>query len=146
MKRRVPAVVLSVVLTLALLVGCGSADVASDPAWGRQPCAHCAMLLDDAHSAAQLVRDDGARFFFDDIGCMIAYEHELGIVPRHAWVHDASGPAWIDAQKAVYSRGQPTPMDFGYVAHAGGAGATFDGVRAQVVARLTEADGDHGIP
>jgi hypothetical protein len=98
----VRALVLSVVLSVGLIAGCGSADVALDPAWGRQPCAHCGMLLDDAQSAAQLVRSDGARL--------------------------------------------PTPMDFGYVAHASGTGATFDGVRAQVVTRLAISEGDHGIP
>ncbi len=104
------------------------------------------MILGDPRTAAELVRADGVRFYFDDIGCMIAFEHELGVAPRHAWVHDASGPSWIDAEQARYVAGEATPMDYGYVASASGGDRSFESVRAAVVARLVESRGERGIP
>jgi copper chaperone NosL len=141
------AVVLAVGMLLVPLAGCESADGPVEPAWGRQPCAHCGMIVGESRTAAELVSADGARLYFDDIGCMIAWERDALAAPRHAWVHDAEGPSWIDAEKAVYARGQHTPMDFGYVAHARGPGGlTFDEMRAGVLGRLAETGGDHVRP
>ncbi len=133
---------------LALAASCEPADTAVDPVWGRQACAHCGMIVGEARTAGEITTSDGTRLYFDDIGCMLAYEHETHAVPRHEWVHDANGPSWIDAARAAYVAGEHTPMDFGFVAHARGPGYGPQEVRARVLVRLAEAgSGDErGVP
>lgn len=117
-------------LAALLLVACTSADVPRDPVWGKEPCAHCKMLVGDRHYAAQVVFD-GDRFFFDDVGCMVLW------LEKHAgkpWVHDAATGRWVDARTAAYAPGAATPMDFGWQLDASGH-ATFAEVRADVLGR-----------
>jgi copper chaperone NosL len=133
-------------LALALAVACDSVDAPNDPAWGRQPCAHCGMVVGDPRTAAELVTGDGRRIYFDDVGCMIAYERDLGAPPRHMWAHDADAPRWLDAERATYRGGEATPMDFGYSAHDSGPGLTFAQVREAVVVVLEQTGGRRGVP
>jgi copper chaperone NosL len=136
-------------LVLALLASpaaCDSPDAAVDPVWGRQPCAHCGMLVGDPRTAAELVDADGRRFFFDDVGCLVVFEHDLGHSPRRAWAHDAQGPHWLDVDVARFVEDDRTPMDFGFVAHAGSNGARFDEIRPRILQQLGRVGGDDGIP
>lgn len=126
---------------LALAACAGDDDAAVDPVWGKQPCAHCAMLVSAPMYAAQLVGPDGARAFFDDIGCMAAYARERGIAARRLWVRDADTNRWIDARGARYSAGATTPMDFGFVARAGGEGVDFTTMEREVMKRLARGEG-----
>lgn len=132
MKARFLAALLLLVVALA----CERMDRAVDPVWGKEPCAHCSMLVGDRRYAAEAVVS-GERRFFDDIGCFVlwAQAHRGGI--EHAWVRDADGSGWIEASSANYVHGARTPMDFGYEAHARGdrTTATFEEMRAAVVAR-----------
>ncbi len=122
----------------AAAVACESTDRPTEPAWGRQPCGHCGMIVGDARTAAELVTARRERVYFDDIGCMVVYEHEHQAegAPLHAWVHDSDGPGWLDAERARYTSGEHTPMDFGYVAHAG-TGSSLEEMRRDVLGRLS---------
>lgn len=132
--------------TVVLLGACESADQPADPVWGKQPCAHCGMIVGSPRTAAELVTATGTRLYFDDIGCMIAYERDLGERPRRAWVHDADGPSWLGADRAVYTGGERTPMDFGFVAHASGPGVQLGDMQSAVLRRLAEGVGDDDRP
>lgn len=118
---------------LALAAGCSKTDDAVDPVWGKEPCAHCAMLVGDKRYAAQLVHD-GDRRFFDDIGCLVLWLEEHGVKPQRIWVRDAEASRWVDAKSARYEAGAKTPMDFGFEARAGGAFG-WDEMRGRVVAK-----------
>jgi hypothetical protein len=83
--------------------------------------------------AAQAV-NDGDRFFFDDIGCMVLWLDEHGNQPSAAWVRDANANRWLDAKAARYEGGKKTPMDFGFEGHSEG-GVGWDEMRAQVIAK-----------
>ena len=123
-------------LLLAALLACEpSADTPVDPAWSKQPCEHCGMVVSEPRFAAEVVRANGARVFFDDVGCMMAFVDEQRSPVRHAWVND--GHRWIDARKAHFHDEAATPMGFGLVASGDDVGGiAYDDADARVRAKL----------
>ena len=99
------------VFAIALLA-CEDASRPVEPVWGKQACAHCAMLLSEPRFAAELTTQAGDRFFFDDPGCMAAFVRERGPRVRGMWVHGENG--WIDAKTARFRGGEKSPMDYGF--------------------------------
>ena len=119
---------------LCLLVACSSSHTPADPIWGKQPCAHCRMLVSDPRFAAQARTARGETVYFDDVGCLVSYlaEHRDS---RASWVRAQSGQ-WLDAKTARYRAGAATPMDFGFIVDPKG---TFDLAAVQsALARRTE--------
>ncbi len=122
---------------LALLAAChDAADKPLEPVWGKQPCDHCAMLLDEPRFAAQLATPDGAHLYFDDVGCLAAWLREHPDAGARAWV-ERDG-RWVAAERARFAAGARTPMGYGFVAAAAGAPATVDWRELQ--RRLTLAE------
>lgn len=120
-------------LVLLLLLGCTEATLdAVEPVWGKQQCAHCAMLVSDKPPAAQVVTSDGKRRFFDDIGCMVAWEQREHVGVRARWVRVAE--SWVDPTATRFREGQSTPMDFGFLADSQGV-VTFEQVQQAVKAK-----------
>lgn len=113
------------------IVACKQSDVATEPVWGKEPCAHCKMLVSDKRYAAQLVDDAGEHRFFDDVGCMVLFM-EGKKPPERAWARESTVGTWIDARTAKYMHGARTPMDFGFEARADGTIA-FEAVRVAVL-------------
>lgn len=97
-----------------LLAGCNGSLEPWDPAWGKQPCESCRMLVSDPSYAAELLDQQGRRHFFDDIGCLDAYlvDHPA-LVPQALWVR--VGPGWVDARRARYVSGAASPMAYGFL-------------------------------
>lgn len=124
-------------LALLLFVGCKGDDKPIDPVWGKQPCEHCKMLVDDRRSAAEVLLKNGEHAFFDDVGCMIAWADEH---PSETRVFVRSGDGWIDARGARYVSGQKTPMDFGYVP-SGAGDLDWPTIQSRVLSRLNEQGG-----
>ena len=118
MTRR--SVLAGAVLLALSGVGCGKQNEPEDAVWGKQPCDHCKMVLSEPRHAAQVVTGAGQRLFFDDLGCMLEHERAQGRAPLHAWVRSEQG-SWIDAQKARYTAGARTPMDYGYASSPAGS-------------------------
>jgi copper chaperone NosL len=104
---------------VALAAACEKTDQAVDPVWGKEPCAHCRMLVSDRRFAAQAIDAAGDRAFFDDAGCLVLWLDEKRQENARAWVYQSSG--WVDARKATYEGGAKTPMDHGFEARPGGA-------------------------
>lgn len=130
MKRR--ALLLG--LAACAFFGCKGGDGPIEPVWGKEPCAHCAMILSDRRFGAQLLTANGERLFFDDVGCMVLAIDARGLGASRAWVHDAQAGAWLEARGARYVDGAPSPMDFGFEARATG-GITWDELHARVTAK-----------
>ena len=126
-RRRLIAASLSAIL----LVACARTDAPTEPVWGKEPCAHCKMLVSDRRYAAQIVDEAGERRFFDDVGCMVLWMDGRE-PPERAWVRESTSGAWLDPRAAAYEPGARTPMDFGFEARSGG-GLAFDAVRAAVL-------------
>lgn len=123
---------IAVIAGTLLAAACTRSDAATEPVWGKEPCAHCKMLVSDKRYAAQVVDEAGDHRFFDDIGCMVLFM-DTHKAPR-AWVRVATSGAWLDAHTAHYVQGARTPMDFGFEASSGD-GVTFEAVRAAVLAK-----------
>jgi copper chaperone NosL len=94
-----------------------------EPAWDRDHCAHCRMAVSDPHFAAEIQTDDGRVLFFDDPGCLLAYERaHAGTSPkeRAVYFHHAREARWLPRSAAGFLRGADTPMNWGYTAVAAG--------------------------
>jgi copper chaperone NosL len=118
---------LALVLGLVMGLGaCAKSDQPVDPVWGKQPCAHCSMLVSDKRFAAQLVTQGGDRHYFDDIGCMVLWAKEHAGAAKLTWVRDAQTGQWLDARSARFAKGARTPMDYGFEARADGAASWAD--------------------
>lgn len=123
----------SVTLLLVLLsvTACEKSAIApQDPYWGKQPCAHCSMLVSEKPPSAQAVLKNGQRKFFDDVGCLVAWEDREHPEVVARWVRGPGGEGWVDPAQTRFAEGQATPMDFGFI--AANEGVTFDVVRAAV--------------
>lgn len=131
--------VMRVLAVLALLVlGCSKGpEEPADPVWGKQACAHCAMLVTQKPPSAQLTLEDGSRRYFDDVGCMVAYLDREQVAPRRMWVRKGEG--WVPPAEARYASGESTPMDFGFVAAE--AGVSWEQVQVAVRARVRPPGG-----
>lgn len=119
----------------AIAAACSKSDEPADPVWGKEPCAHCAMIVSDRRFAGQVLTG-GDRKFFDDIGCMVLWldEHRGQQVER-SWARDApTTTRWLDAKSARYSDGAKTPMDFGFEARSNGA-MGWDEMHDRVIAK-----------
>jgi hypothetical protein len=112
-------------------IACAKTDEPADPVWGKEPCAHCAMLVGDRRAAAQLSAG-GQRRFFDDIGCMVLWIEKAHVKPERVWVREG-GLRWVDAKTTRYAHGARTPMDFGFAPAAEGMG--WDEMREKVIAK-----------
>lgn len=121
-----------------LVAACASTDAAVEPVWGKQPCAHCAMVMSDKGFGAQLVSESGDRSFFDDVGCMVTLMEERNVRALHMWTRDAQTGRWLDARSARYVAGASSPMDYGFEARAEG-GMGWDAMRATVLAKQRRA-------
>lgn len=130
MTRRNRVVGLSLCCTaLVGLVGCVRSPLSGPPELrvGREECAECGMLVnEDRCSGAALIDREGERLyvFFDDIGCMLDYEHDkagtIGVL--EPYVHDYTTRRWIPSALGVYLLASEerlrTPMGSGIVAFA----------------------------
>jgi copper chaperone NosL len=92
-----------------LLAACEKTDTPVDPVWGKQPCAHCQMLVSDKRYAAQAVTATGDRLFFDDPGCLVKWMETNK--PAKAWVHPGG---WVEVGVARFAPSAKTPMDYGF--------------------------------
>ncbi len=82
------------------------------------------IISEDRSACAVLVERKGRRehALFDDIGCMLDYEHEPPEGERilEAFIHDHASRAWAEARGCVYlmapPHALPTPMASGIAA------------------------------
>lgn len=102
---------------LLLEAACENADQPLTPAWGKQRCGHCSMVVGERRFAGQAVATTNERLFFDDPGCLATYVLAHQHV-RHAWV--LSDGRWVEARAARFTAGAKSPMDYGFEARGDG--------------------------
>ena len=126
-----------------LAAACGQTAQAPRPeevALGRDECAWCRMLIDDARHAAELVRAGGRTEKFGEPGCLLAWlaEHRDSDGVSYVMVEDGR---WLRAGDAWFTVGRTrTPMSFDIVAHrtapADSVGAAWHDLLLQGVPRV----------
>mgnify|MGYP007112209452 CR=1 FL=1 len=121
------------VVALALVACAQGAPKAEEPYWGKQPCAHCSMLVSEPRPSAQALLENGQRRYFDDLGCLVAWEARESPKLKARWVRTPRDDGWVAPEATHFSAGNATPMDFGFLSADEGLG--FDEVRAAVLAR-----------
>jgi copper chaperone NosL len=139
-------------VAVALLAACGSGP--PEPArldTKNTECAHCRMLVSDAHYAAQIVAPGEEPRFFDDVGCLRDYLGGGAAVPAGAiaFVADHRTGEWVRAAEAVYTKivGYSTPMNSGLIAHASAASRDADpGARRGEPVDMKDVFGEGGPP
>lgn len=82
-------------------------------AWDHTTCARCRMLVSDPRFAAQLHAESGEVVFFDDPGCLLAFENEWKQPVRATWFHHLEEDRWVSADAVVFVPADPTPMGYG---------------------------------
>lgn len=114
-------------MPLAILVaGCNRQTAIVPPKihYGRETCADCGMIINDAHYAAAIAfraEPDAPvqTAVFDDVGCLLSWRQHHASAPVAAtWVKDVNTAAWLNAAEAVYLKSDQlsTPMGSGVAA------------------------------
>lgn len=128
---------------LALPTACGAPDDGPGPIkLGRDSCEFCGMIISEIRYAAEIRGGANNRLYkFDDIGCAVHFTQRNGWAAEPTakfWVMShQDGTTWLEAQKAAYRGGLPTPMDYGFAAVPAGTPDTvpFEAMKAGALNR-----------
>ena len=139
-RVRIDRIAIAGALAVSVGVACGVRPDTGpvDPAWDRDTCERCAMILSDRRFAAQLrYAQDRTVRHFDDLGCALLFWDEreaAGEIPQEVWVRDREGQDWLDARGKHFVEDSHTPMGYGFAAvGAAREGALdFESVRRRV--------------
>jgi copper chaperone NosL len=150
MKLRKLAVVLSIVLSAAMLLLAACSAALVEPAapeihYGEDMCSDCGMIINEPRFAASYAAEQGEgayqTFIFDDIGDMLHHMQQNLTLTGAGWgVHDYESEEWIDATTAwfVVGEGIKTPMGHGLAAFA--AQAEAEALAAEVGGKVLDWD------
>ncbi|HEY5609695.1 MAG TPA: hypothetical protein VIL97_00700 [Thermoanaerobaculia bacterium] len=106
-------------LVLLFVLACSSAPPGPEPIPPGAACGGCRMAISNPRLAAQIVATGEEPIFFDDLGCLRAYEKRPSAI---AYVADYQTGVWLDASTASYFRCDSieTPMSSHLIAVAPG--------------------------
>lgn len=75
----------------------------------------CGMTIINKKHSAQAVSPDGKTWFFDDVGCMALWYHNIKFQKEATlWVYTNDTNEYINARNAWYNRIDDTPMRYGF--------------------------------
>ncbi len=101
-----------------------------EPVWDLQACAHCRMHLTERGFAAQAHEADGTVHYFDDPGCLFAWQRAGGEAAT-VWFHHSHEPRWLAADEVAFVPAGASPMGFGLAAVDRGASPAMTVAEAQ---------------
>ncbi len=110
-------------LTLALLAACAKGPPQPVEIDAADSCVFCKMAISQKQYAAELI-DSDHTFKFDDIGCMVQFARERGLIgaarpeKTYVFVRDYDTRQWLkgDSARFVQSSRIPSPMASGLIA------------------------------
>src|SRR5665213_2957577 len=82
-----------------------------EPAWDRQACTQCGMLLSDHRFACQLRTPQGETLFFDDPWCLLTYE-KTHTKSEAVYFHDFNGSDWLSSTRVAFMEVPGSPMGY----------------------------------
>lgn len=118
----------STLLTLALVAATAAALVLAlrwsltppsgpvEPAWDRDACARCRMLVSDPRFAAQRQLASGEILHFDDPGCLLLHRHAHPAPERAVYLHEYAGEGWISLDEVAFVTEETSPMGYALAA------------------------------
>jgi len=77
-------------------------------------CPECNMNIKTMKYITEAIRDDGATYFFDDIGCIILWLKNNYSPNMIILTKTIDTNIWIEIDKAWYSRTDNSPMGYGF--------------------------------
>ncbi len=80
-------------------------------------CSECNMDIEDLDYLAEVIRDDGVTYFFDDIGCVVLWLERNNPSNPTLLTKTLDTKVWIDAKSAWYTRIASSPMGYGFGAY-----------------------------
>ncbi|MCB9476712.1 MAG: nitrous oxide reductase accessory protein NosL [Deltaproteobacteria bacterium] len=122
----------------------------ADVVWDKEACAWCRMHLSDPSFAAQLHTADGQVLFFDDPGCLFAYQEKNDVRVHALYFHDVQSDEWLSEKQVAFIRVDDSPMGHNIAATRSGAAdsMSLEQARQTVLAEMKHpsaksADSDH---
>ncbi len=110
--------ILAVYLSLFVIIqGCGS-SLSKKKDIQERICPECHMHLKNSMNTS-IVKKDTKKIYFDDIGCMVLYTHRNHIDLNKAEVKVFTNDTheYLEANKAIYTINEKTPMHYGFGAY-----------------------------
>ena len=80
-------------------------------------CSECNMDVEALEYMAEIVREDGVTYFFDDIGCVVLWLERNKLSNPTLLSKTLDTKEWVDATKAWYTRVASSPMGYGFGAY-----------------------------
>ena len=80
-------------------------------------CSECNMVVEDLDYMAEVVREDGVTYFFDDIGCVVLWLESNKLENPTLLTKTLDSKSWISATEAWYTRTANSPMGYGFAAY-----------------------------
>jgi len=80
-------------------------------------CSECNMYIDNMKYLAEIIREDGVTYFFDDIGCVVLWLKNNSSSNMIVITKTMDTNIWIDPKKAWYSKIDNEPMGYGFVSY-----------------------------
>ena len=111
---------LPIVLSISLIVGCGSQEIKPVDVYAEDMCSQCRMAISDLSFASEIISQQGDVFKFDDIGCMLAFREKSADLKIGAiFLKDYFSRTWIPYQRStIVQTNVKTPMGSGKAAFA----------------------------
>ena len=113
------SVLITAVLCSLSLSACSDRESLSpkDPAWDRDVCHRCQMMISDRNYSAQVINPaKGEHYFFDDLGCALNWLQETKPVWKNEaliYANDARSGKWVDVRQGIIAVQFVTPMSYG---------------------------------
>ena len=139
-------------LAALLLAGCFGDRAERQPVavtWDRDRDEYSGMAISDRRFAAQAIEPGGKAHKFDDMGCLVTWlERQPWRGEARLWVRDRMADRWIDAERAHWRPGEPTPSGYGFGAslEPGYGALSLADVRLNVLSRRPGAPPSSALP
>ncbi len=150
MKKLTPLFVALAVVGAAVLVAIKISGTrpggAVEPSWDRETCAFCRMHLAERPFAAQLHTGDARVLFFDDPGCLFAYQDREKPEMHALYFRHVERDEWVIGDDVAFVSVPASPMGYGLGAVTRGTPGSFDIAEARRRAAHGDSDGSGDAP